>query len=60
MCLLDKTTVGSPQATFIAKSEVSTRVLDTVKRFPKVDANKVNNCRDAVKNLALAFDFHSL
>ena len=59
MCLLDKTTVGSPQATFIAKSEVSTRVLDTVKRFPKVDANKVNNCRDAVK-LARAFDFHLL
>ena len=41
VCSLTNKTVGSPQATFIAKSEVSTRVLDTVKRFPKVDASKV-------------------
>jgi hypothetical protein len=41
VCSLTNKPVGSPQATFIAKSEVSTRVLDTVKRFPKVDASKV-------------------
>ena len=45
--------VGSAQTTFLDKKEVTARVLDSVKRFPKVNQAKVTDTASFTNDLGL-------